>query len=116
MNHARKMATVAWFVQHNLPAPTPEFPFHPERNWRFDFAWPGARVALEIEGGIFGGVDPVTGRPYKGAHASVSGILRDMEKYSEGACLGWRIIRVLPAKLTTQPTVDLVRRALKWPR
>lgn len=102
----------AWLVEHRLPRPTLEHEFHPTRNWRFDYAWPEHMLALEIEGGVFGGTDPATGRRYKGAHSSVTGILRDMEKYSEGAVLGWRILRVLPDKLFTQDTVDLVRRAI----
>ena len=27
-----------------------EFPFHPTREWRFDFAIPQAHVAIEVEG------------------------------------------------------------------
>src|SRR5690606_39740371 len=37
---------------HKLPEPVREYRFHPERRWRFDFAWPDLRVAAEVEGGI----------------------------------------------------------------
>ena len=32
-----------------------EFPFHPTREWRFDFAIPQAHVAIEVEGGLWNG-------------------------------------------------------------
>lgn len=70
-----------------LPAPEVEYRFHETKAWRFDFAWPAERVALEVEGGIYSG----------GAHGSISGILRDIEKYNAAAARGWRVIRALPA-------------------
>jgi very-short-patch-repair endonuclease len=60
-----------------------EFRFHPTRKWRFDAAFPEARVALEIEGGVW----------VRGRHNRASGFLKDMEKYNEAAALGWRVIR-----------------------
>ncbi len=35
-----------------LPKPAREYRFHRERRWRFDFAWPDYKVAVEVEGGI----------------------------------------------------------------
>ena len=32
-----------------------EWKFHPVRRWRFDYAFPDFRVALEVEGGVFTG-------------------------------------------------------------
>lgn len=72
-----------------LPAPTPEYRFHPERKWRLDYAWPERRVAVEIEGGIF-----VAGRHSRGA-----GMLSDMAKYNAATLLGWRLLRYSPAQL-----------------
>ena len=43
-------ASLVWL---NLPAPVPEFRFHPERKWRFDFAWPEHKIAVEQEGGVW---------------------------------------------------------------
>ena len=64
-------------------------------------------IALEIEGGIFGGKE-ANGRRYKGAHSSVTGMLRDIEKYNAAAVLGWRVLRVTPEQLFTQSTVDML--------
>lgn len=83
-------------AEYGLPDPIPEYKFHPNRAWRFDFFFQneGRQVALEVEGGVF--------RKGRGAHSSVSGILRDMEKYNEAAKLGIFVYRVLPKDLFTQ--------------
>jgi hypothetical protein len=36
-----------------LPVPIREHRFAPPRRWRFDYAWPAHRLALEIEGGTW---------------------------------------------------------------
>ena len=90
-----------------LPAPVTEHRFHAERKWRFDFAWPDLKVALEVEGGIWTG----------GRHTRGAGFLKDMDKYSEAAILGWCILRVTPSDLVKTGVV-LVARALiirGWP-
>lgn len=76
-----------------LPVPVTEHQFHPGRRWRFDYAWPEHKLALEIEGGIWqrGG----------GGHSHPMHIERDIEKYSEAAILGWRILRVVPEEIVT---------------
>ena len=79
-----------------------EFAFHPVRAWRFDFAWPDALVALEIEGGVFSG----------GRHARGAGIREDMRKYNEAQLLGWIVIRVLPEWIKKGQALLLVERAL----
>lgn len=66
-----------------LPVPVPEYRFAPPRRWRFDFAWPGACVAVELEGGHWS----------QGRHTRGEGFEADCEKYSTAAALGWRIIR-----------------------
>ena len=36
-----------------LPTPYPEFRFHAQRRWRFDYAFIAQRLAVEIDGGGF---------------------------------------------------------------
>lgn len=84
-----------------LPAATPEHRFHPERKWRFDFAWAPQRIALEIEGGTW----------QYGRHNRATGFLRDMEKYREAALLGWMVLRVTPEELKDGTAASLVDRA-----
>ena len=66
-----------------LPEPVTEYRFHPTRLWRFDYAWPERRIALEVEGGIWSA----------GRHTRGSGFRRDMDKYNEAGRLGWRVFR-----------------------
>jgi very-short-patch-repair endonuclease len=61
-----------------------EFKFHPVRKWRFDFALPNQKVAVEFEGGIF--------LP-KARHTSMMGYAGDVEKYREAVLLGWKVLR-----------------------
>lgn len=65
-------------VLAGLPEPVPELAFHPDRRWRFDWAWPDQRVALEIDGGVWSG----------GRHTRGAGFREDMEKLSEATARG----------------------------
>lgn len=91
-----------FFKFNGLPEPVAEHRFHPERRWRFDYAFLDAKVALEVEGGVWAG----------GRHTSSKGFLGDIEKYSEAAAAGWLIVRCTPKNLCTLTTVDRVKRAI----
>jgi very-short-patch-repair endonuclease len=71
--------------RHNmhLPYPEREYFFKPGRRWRFDFAWPDLKVAVEIEGGLW----------VKGRHNTATGMLNDMDKYNEAVVGGWKVLR-----------------------
>lgn len=71
---------------HGLPEPTSEFVFAAPRKWRFDWAWPAAKIALEIEGGAWIG----------GRHTRGKGYIADLEKYNAAATLGWLLVRATP--------------------
>lgn len=98
--------------RYGIGDPVCEYQFHKTRRWRFDYAWPGFKVALEVEGGLFGFTDPKSGkwRP-GGAHGSISGMKRDMEKYNHAASMGWLIIRCLPTTLAKDETVAYLKGA-----
>lgn len=70
-----------------MPMPVNEYRFHPLRKWRFDFAWPDHRIAVEVEGGS---------RTY-GRHNRAGGFEKDCEKYNAAALLGWRVFRFTSA-------------------
>lgn len=82
-----------------LPVPEREYRFHPARRWKFDFAWPDLRVALEVEGGVWVG----------GRHTSGSGFMKDMEKYNAAALLGWRVLRCTPSSLNSAGTLNMLK-------
>lgn len=69
------------------PAFEREFVFHPTRKWRFDFAWPAVKIAVEIDGGVHDGAN-------RGYHNRKGGFEKDAEKLNEAALLGWRCIRL----------------------
>ena len=74
---------------YRYPLPIREYVFHPDRKWRFDFAWPHKKVALEVEGGIYGG-KKTSG---KSRHTTIGGFEKDCLKYAAAAQLGWRVYR-----------------------
>lgn len=87
---------VATYTQAGLPAPVPEFRFHPTRRWRLDYAWPDRYAALEVEGGIW----------TQGRHTRPRGFLKDLEKYNAATALGWSIIRCTPQTVLAQDTIS----------
>lgn len=68
-----------------LPPPEREYQFAPPRKWRFDYAWPGRGVAVEIEGIDFGNGT---------RHQRAMGFMKDCEKYEAAMLAGWRVYRV----------------------
>lgn len=88
---------------YGLETPEKEYRFHPTRKWRFDFAWPKERVALEIEGGIW----------TRGAHVRGAHFLSDCEKYNTAALLGWRVFRFTPEQLNKGDVYLFLEKVLK---
>lgn len=77
-------------LEHSkLPAPVREYRFHDIRKWRFDFAWPEYKVALECEGGTWS----------RGRHTRGAGYQGDLEKYNQAAVLGWTVLRYTPGMM-----------------
>ena len=80
-----------------------EYRFHPERKWRFDFAWPVAKVAVEVEGGLW----------VQGRHNRAQGYERDLEKYNEAALLGWLVLRVSARHIHSGKALEWLEKALE---
>lgn len=76
---------------YGLPPYHREFRFHPDRRWRFDFAWPRAMLAVEIDGGQW--------QARGGRHARDT----DREKCNEAAARGWRVLHLSGEMLADDP-------------
>lgn len=95
---------VLWRQENpDSPLPIPEYQFC-DRKWRFDFAFPDGRVAVEFDGGQWqaGG----------GRHNQDP----DRLKLNTAASLGWRVLRFSTGTWTNDPDgcMKLVQGALKY--
>ena len=70
-----------WAQLKGQPGWVREYRFAPPRKWRFDFANPAIRLAVEIDGG--------TGDH---RHGTVWGREADNEKRNEAVARGWRVL------------------------
>lgn len=62
--------------------PIREFRFHQKRRWRFDFAYPEIKMAIEVQGGVF----------TNGAHVRGAFYQKEMEKFRIAAMHGWKVL------------------------
>jgi very-short-patch-repair endonuclease len=67
-----------------------EYCFHPKRKWRFDFASVSAKVAIELEGGLW----------TMGRHVRPTGYIADCEKYNAATLDGWAVLRLTQKQMT----------------
>ena len=98
----KPLIVLAYFEDCKLPMAVHEYKFHPERKWRFDFAWPDEKVALEVDGGIW----------IRGGHNRGAQLKKTWEKENEAQALGWHIFKCEPNELCTLATVQLLSRVL----
>ncbi len=70
-----------------------EVEFDAKRKWRFDFAWPSKRVAVEIDGFGYG-------------HQAQQQMAADNEKANRAAELGWVIFRYNSRQLGSKAGVE----------
>lgn len=81
-----------------------EFRFHPIRKWRFDFAWPDKKWAVEIHGGIWLGKF--------GGHTSAEGRARDAVKHNEATLMGWKVLQFTKTHIRNGFAIELTKEAL----
>lgn len=79
-----------------------EFKFHPSRRWRFDYAIPEHKIAVEVEGGVW----------TNGRHTRPQGFLGDIEKYNTATLMGWRVFRTTPTELVRTATLKMIKQAI----
>ena len=68
---------------------TSQYQFHPKRKWRFDFAIPSLKIAIEINGGVWS----------NGRHSRGSGLVKEYEKMRAAAVLHWYVFAYDPKSI-----------------
>ena len=99
----RLVTTAMWpfIAEHRFAKP---------RQWRFDWADPGLKLAIEIDGGMWMGTKGKPGKP--GRHGRPVGFENDCEKHNAALDLGWRVLRFTPSMVNRDPVgcVELIIR------
>ena len=80
-----------------------EYKFDQDRKYRFDFAWPTRKVAVEIEGGIWN----------EGRHTRGAGFRADCSKYNLATIAGWRVLRYTSDMVQDGSAIKQVEEILK---
>ncbi|AIL33107.1 DUF559 domain-containing protein [Basilea psittacipulmonis] len=79
-----------------------EFKFHPTRKWKFDFAMPEKKIAVEIEGGVW----------TNGRHTRAKGFIADCEKYNTATLMGWQVYRFTGQEVRSLSALNWVLEAV----
>lgn len=82
-----------------------EYPFMHSRNWRFDYAIPSLKIALEYQGGVF--------MKSKSGHSNIAGQTRDWEKFNEAQVRGWIVICANPKTIQNGSFENQIKRAIQ---
>ena len=80
-----------------------EHMFHWTRKWRFDYAIPDLKVAVEIDGAV---------RSY-GRHNRPEGYINDMEKLNTAASMGWLVLRFTTEDRLKNATLSLIKETIR---
>jgi hypothetical protein len=85
-----------------LEPPEREYRFAPPRRWRFDFAWPVRKLAVEVEGITYEG----------GRHQRIDGFEKDCEKYEAALLDGWRVYRTTAKRIRSGAAMKAITELL----
>lgn len=80
-----------------------EYKFHQTKRWRFDFANPALKVAVECNGGQW----------VKSGHSSGKGLQRDAEKLNTAQALGWRVYVLTTSMLSKREAIENIRKIMQ---
>jgi very-short-patch-repair endonuclease len=72
------------------------------KDWRFDFALPELKIAVEVEGGVF-----VNGGHNRGAYYT-----DNCRKYNAATLAGWRVFRFTTAMVTSGDAFLVIKAAI----
>ena len=85
-----------------LPAPMRQVQCIPGRRFRFDFAYSGKGLAIEVNGGTWARQGHSTGR----------GIARDYEKLNLATLAGWRVLLFTGDSVRDGSALKMIEKAL----
>ena len=117
-------------VAAGLPEPEREIRFHETRRWRLDLGDWAIKLAVEVEGQVWGrlvkchncGVQVrkrtkkgklVPVREAGGRHTRGDGFAKDIEKYNEALLAGWRVLKATPAMIKDGRALEWWKRGLE---
>lgn len=84
--------------EYGIETPEREYIFFPGRKWRFDYAWPNNKIAVEADGQVH----RISGR-----------WTRDVEKHNAAQMTGWTVYRVIDRKTCRQVAENLTSQLKK---
>lgn len=83
---------------------TPEYCFHPDREYRADFLIIGERLLVEVDGNGRNG--------HPGSHRSVKGYEYDRERDAAALLLNYTVLRVTPRHVLNMQAVHWIQRLI----
>lgn len=86
----------------SLPTPEREYRFAPPRRWRFDLVWPGHKLAVECDGGVF----------TAGRHTRGRGYTADCDKLNAATVAGFRVLRFTAEHIRSGKALKVIEEAL----
>ena len=93
-----RLFLINWRSRYPHHLPFNNFEFHLTRKWRFDFAWPTHKIAVEIQG-----IGP--------GHCSLAGMTKDYDKLMEATKDQWKVIYLTSSHLLPE-NIDRVCRLI----
>ena len=87
-----------------LPEHETEYKFFPTRRWRFDYAWPELKIALEVHGGVYS----------NGRHTRGVGFTKDREKMNTAQLEGWTVLEVTTEHVKSCQMLDWLKQVFKY--
>ena len=81
-----------------------EYRFHPVRLWRFDYAIPELKIAIEVDGAVWTG----------GRHTDPAGYIGDMSKLNTAASMGWLVLRFTTSNKMNTESIRLLEETIKY--
>jgi very-short-patch-repair endonuclease len=76
-----------------------EYMFCSGRKWRFDYAIPELKIAIEQDGGVWSG----------GRHTRPVGYLKDLDKFNTAASMGWIVLKFTPSDMFKADTFNIIK-------